>query len=251
MNGADIERIHFNCGKGKGAIRLVHVPTGMCVESSTGDEPVQRVHDRLWAELQHKVSPVSEAEWLACNDTAAMLGWLRQQRTSERKLRLFCVACCHHSLQCMVDNQGRKAVEVAELYADGVATEEELRTARLAVTVEKGVSRAFAGWASDMPANPEAICRVQRPTWVDHGSLLRCIFGNPFRPVDIKPSLLTDSVIKVAKGIYDERAWDRMPVLADAVEEAGATDRKLLEHLRSEGPHYRGCWALDCVLGRG
>jgi hypothetical protein len=59
------------------------------------------------------------------------------------------------------------------------------------------------------------------------------------------------TIPKLAQAIYDERAFDRLPVLADALEEAGCTDADLLGHLRGPGPHVRGCWALDLLLGKG
>jgi hypothetical protein len=58
-------------------------------------------------------------------------------------------------------------------------------------------------------------------------------------------------VPRLARGIHDERAFGRMPILADALEEAGATDAEMLSHLRGPGPHARGCFVLDAVLGPG
>jgi hypothetical protein len=80
--------------------------------------------------------------------------------------------------------------------------------------------------------------------------LLRCIIGNPHRPFTITPSLLTGTVVKLAAAIYDQRAFDRMPVLADALEESGLTDADALAHLRDPGPHARGCHVLDLILGK-
>jgi hypothetical protein len=77
-------------------------------------------------------------------------------------------------------------------------------------------------------------------------SLLREIFGNPFRPVDAEPWPRPD-VSYLAEAIYDEHDFDRLPELADAVEDAGCTDPDLLRHLRGPGPHVRGCWALDLL----
>jgi hypothetical protein len=57
-------------------------------------------------------------------------------------------------------------------------------------------------------------------------------------------------VVKVAQAIYDERAFDRMSILADALEEAGCTDQDILAHCRSGGDHVRGCWVVDLVLGK-
>jgi hypothetical protein len=83
--------------------------------------------------------------------------------------------------------------------------------------------------------------------------LLRDVFGNPFRPVAVDRAWLRwgrGTVPKMAQAIYDERAFERLPVLADALLDAGCTDAELLGHLRSAGPHVRGCWALDLVLGK-
>jgi hypothetical protein len=85
-------------------------------------------------------------------------------------------------------------------------------------------------------------------------AILRCIFGNPFRPappVDPAwPAWNGGSVRKLAEGIYEERAFDRLPVLADALEDAGCSDPSLLGHLRGPGPHVRGCWVVDLLLGK-
>jgi hypothetical protein len=83
--------------------------------------------------------------------------------------------------------------------------------------------------------------------------LIRDIFGNPFRAVSLVPSWLIwneATVAKLAQAIYDERAFERLPVLADALEEAGCTDAEILAHCRGPGPHVRGCWALDLLLGK-
>lgn len=77
--------------------------------------------------------------------------------------------------------------------------------------------------------------------------LLRDLVGNPFSPVELPPGLLTwreGTINRLARGIYDQEAFDDMPVLADALEEAGEAPGELLAHCRGPGPHYRGCWAL-------
>jgi hypothetical protein len=61
---------------------------------------------------------------------------------------------------------------------------------------------------------------------------------------------LTPTVTALAEAIYADRAFDRMPVLADALEEAGCSDDQILSHCRGEGPHVRGCWVVDLVLGK-
>jgi hypothetical protein len=76
------------------------------------------------------------------------------------------------------------------------------------------------------------------------------IFGNPFRPVTLNPSWLTPTVKALAEQIYNDRAFDRMPILADALEEAGCTICEVLEHCRNGGEHVRGCWCIDKILGK-
>jgi hypothetical protein len=95
--------------------------------------------------------------------------------------------------------------------------------------------------------------------------LIRDIFGNPFRPVAVAPEWLSPTAVALARGIYDEKAFDRLPILADALQDAGCEDERLLGHCRTNGrgdggepaggsprsmPHVRGCWAVDLVLGR-
>jgi hypothetical protein len=81
-------------------------------------------------------------------------------------------------------------------------------------------------------------------------ALLRDIIGNPFQHVTIDPTWRTGTVTKLAQAIYDERAFDRMPILADALEEAGCTDATILDHCRQPGEHVRGCWLVDLLLGK-
>lgn len=80
--------------------------------------------------------------------------------------------------------------------------------------------------------------------------LLRDIFGNPFRLTSFDPVWLTPTVRALANGIYQDHAFDRLPILADALEEAGCNDAEILGHLRSLGPHVRGCWPLDLLLAK-
>lgn len=83
--------------------------------------------------------------------------------------------------------------------------------------------------------------------------LIRDIFGNPFRPSTIDPAWLTwnnRTVPKLAQTIYDDRRYDIMPILGDALEDAGCNDEQMLEHCRGTGPHVRGCWVVDLILGK-
>ena len=102
---------------------------------------------------------------------------------------------------------------------------------------------------------------VPNPAWDAHEKrqtdLLHDLFGNPFRPLSVSAGWQTPQVVALARAAYDQRDLpagalnaSRLAVLADALEEAGCTDPDLLNHLRGPGPHYRGCWAIDLLLGK-
>jgi len=80
--------------------------------------------------------------------------------------------------------------------------------------------------------------------------LLRDIFGNPFRPIKLNRRWLTSTAIDLARTIYEVRAFDRLPILADALMDAGCADETILKHCRSKAPHVRGCWVVDLILGK-
>ena len=85
-------------------------------------------------------------------------------------------------------------------------------------------------------------------------ALLRDLFGPlPLGRISIPPAVLAwqgGTAVKVAAAIYEGRRWEDMPLLGDALEDAGCTNPDLLGHLRGPGPHVRGCWALDAILGK-
>jgi hypothetical protein len=226
---------------------------------------------------------MTEAEWLACDDPAAMLEFLSTSgKAGQRKPRLFVVAVLRSGWQHPhLSTEGRRAVDVGEGYADGMASRDELAVAHqdalrraqavgswnfaehyadtyasAAAAVDPGPA-FFAAAAQDArgrvvgePATIEAELKQERSC---HCTLLRDIFGNPFRPTRVDPAWLSwngGTVRKLVEAIYDERAFDRMPVLADALEDAGCSERDLLAHCRGPGPHARGCWVLDLLLGK-
>src|SRR5262249_14242436 len=80
--------------------------------------------------------------------------------------------------------------------------------------------------------------------------LLRCIVGNPFRPVRLDPHWQTSPVIAIARQIYEDHACDHLPILADALADAGCIHAGVLEHCREGTPHARGCWPVDLLLGK-
>ena len=84
----------------------------------------------------------------------------------------------------------------------------------------------------------------------NQANLLRDILGNPFRPVAFESAWLTETVLGLARGIYEDRAFERLPILADALQEAGCENEDILTHCREPGEHVRGCWVVDLVLGK-
>jgi hypothetical protein len=199
---------------------------------------------------------MNEAEWLACTDHEAMLAAMRG-RVPERKMRLLGCASCE------LNNPGWHGIAVAAKFADGLETLDELR-AVWGVTDNMPWSWPERGyeWVSTLlPAPPNFDRREHDPTGFDalvawRGRFLhalRDIFGNPFRPVTLDPVWVqwnAGTVRKMAQAIYDERAFDRLPILADALEEAGCDNRDVLDHCRSTGEHVRGCWVVDLLLGK-
>jgi hypothetical protein len=229
---------------------------------------------------------MNEAEWLSCADPQPMLEVLQANgHGSERKARLFAVACARKVWSWMTDERSRRALEVCEQYADGLAGLKALKAARRdAFAASKVRASASAGTAYPAASEHAAVVALlvctdtRRKGWLEvacstagsanslvfHGlgeaagwadraaqcHLLRDIFGNPVRPATVKAAWLTPIVTALAHTIYDEPAFDRLPVLADALEEAGCDDEDLLTHCRHERVHARGCWVLDALTGR-
>lgn len=208
---------------------------------------------------------MTEKEWLDSTDPQVMVQYLAGGSGSERKLRLFGCACCRQVWDLLTEVCFRHAVEVAERFADGLASSKELAVAKKAsgAALERNGLAGVTGprycalgsaWSSTRNAQTAAMY----PLWVftDEAQrqwevlFVRDIFGNPFRTVTLNTAWLTPSVIALAQAVYDERACDQLPVLADALEEAGCTDTDILDHLRGPGPHAHGCWPLDLVLGK-
>jgi len=230
---------------------------------------------------------MTEAEWLTCADPEKMLAFL-WGKASDRKCRLFAVACCRRIWKLLTDERSRKAVEVAERYADFQATDEELERAsdtacavwdaemeRVSIGRHKSVeadnyctiSASMAAynvalplaWWGAAPAfvAPDEIAREVTGRSETEGAaqcvLIRDVFGNPFRPVSIDPVYVRwqdGTIPKLAKAIYEERGFDRLPILAETLQEAGFHDQQILAHCRQPGMHIRGCWVVDLLLGK-
>lgn len=102
--------------------------------------------------------------------------------------------------------------------------------------------------AHPSPMKVDYIDRDEGPP--ERATLLRCIFANPFRSVTFDPRWRTSDTVALAQAIYDHRAFERLPILGDALMDAGCEDEQIIGHCRSEGPHVRGCWVVDLVLNK-
>jgi hypothetical protein len=205
---------------------------------------------------------MTEAEWLACENPQSMLNYLRG-KASDRRVRLFAVACCRKDWHLLTDSRSKRAVEVAEQYADGLIGQEELITPRQAVRrVAWSAQIAFgnshpwrAATAAEISLRDFIIAWKIDPDegWQEKTLVLLDIFGNPFRQVSVDPAWRSwhDATIpRLAQQMYDSRDFASMPVLADALEEAGCTSADILNHCRQPGVHVRGCWVVDLLLGK-
>ena len=96
-----------------------------------------------------------------------------------------------------------------------------------------------------------AMCtEVEADERAGQASLLRDIFGNPFRPVFFNPEWRTSTVVSLAKSMYESRDFSTMPILGDALQDAGCEHEDILNHCREPGEHVRGCWVVDMILGK-
>jgi hypothetical protein len=189
---------------------------------------------------------MKKSEWLTCTDPEPMLEFLwgkeyerNLRKSRERKMRLFAIACVLPLLHRISHEPGLEAVEVSERFADH---DQASYTATWAAEV--GI------YAFD--ANQRDLHR--REEGRRHCGLLRDIFGPLlFRKVSIPSSILAWNdrcVVNLATGIHVDRAFDRLPVLGDALEDAGCTDADVLSHCRQPGEHVLGCWVVDLCLGK-
>jgi hypothetical protein len=204
---------------------------------------------------------MTEAEWLTATDPAPMLEFL-DSTASDRRKRLFGIAWCRNEWHLLADERSRQAVDIAEKYAEGEVTD---------VVLDAGYDAAYeAAYELDMeglgPRHHSALYsaanitarKVSMPALLAFETsavafqmrIVRDIFGNPFRLIILNPSWLTSTVLTLATGIYEEKAFDRMPILADALQDAGCDNEEILQHCRQPGEHVRGCYLIDLILGK-
>jgi hypothetical protein len=185
---------------------------------------------------------VTEHDWISSTDPDAMLDFLRGRgMAGDRKLRLFAAACCRRIWHLLEDPRSRQGIEIAEAFADGLASLERMEEAA----------------ASFVDPSPEP-----DREYAAQAHLIRDLFGLwPFRPLPTLAAALLawhdGLIVRLAQAAYDHRLLPsghldpaRLSVLADALLEAGCPpDHELLLHLWGPGPHVRGCWAIDVLTG--
>jgi hypothetical protein len=214
---------------------------------------------------------MTEHEWLTATDPEPMWPFFRDD-VSDRKLRLLAVAWSREIVTKAGEPKAMRAVEASEQFADGNLSEDELGLAHDNVRELWNHAHQVGEVNHTFPRYVRfaAAYQVSRPrarkVLQEIGLLLResdglvsneyqvqatrDILGNPFRPVAIGPAWRTSTVVALARGIYDEKAFDRMPILADALQDAGCDNDDVLSHCRGGGPHVRGCWVVDLLLGK-
>jgi hypothetical protein len=221
---------------------------------------------------------MTEQEWLTWKNPLRMIKSLRR-KASDRKLRLFACGCCRQLWPFLRARACRAAVEQAERYADGQASKKSLTPVRAEARRATQVKDKFSSraWAYDAclsvvkdgpaPEVARAVTQYASAALLTKGvdlqsardaqaALLRDIFS-PFRRLPLPLAWQTPQLVALAQAAYDQRELPagtldlaRLAVLADALEESGCDQADLLAHLRGPGPHVRGCWAVDLILGK-
>jgi hypothetical protein len=234
------------------------------------------------------MTQMTESEWLASTDPTPLLEHLRgSEREKEYRLRRFAIECCYRTWH-LLPSDGKRLLEVVELFGEGGVTRHQRDSAVAAfravygrygadtpilraayrckdmsivaftANIVAGYTAVAAGNAADTTARSAAYAAAYAAERTGQVNLLRCIFGNPFRPITFDPSYLTPTVVALAQAAYDNRTLpagmldnERLAILADALEEAGCTTSDMLTHCRLPGDHVRGCWVVDLLLGKG
>ncbi len=209
---------------------------------------------------------MTEAEWLACADPKPMLESLRG-KVSDRKLRLFAVACCRRGRSILRSRTTREALEALEAYADDLITRKVMKERRdiwygrfdypfpIGGTWNSALAQATIMhtkvWACEAAAEAARASPKPEKERAVQAQLVRELLGNPFRPITFSPSWRTDTAFAIAAQMYESRDFSAMSILADALQDAGCENADVLDHCRDpHATHVRGCCVVDLVLGK-
>ena len=221
------------------------------------------------------------AAWQATRNPRALIDHLQRIHLKPpiRSLRLYLCACSR--LPGTPTKQLGEAVALIEEMVDGTATLDALNVFRGSLspgrpaTAAERLCRCVVAanarlWDAAKAAGNLAVrLRVQSlvgvtdgpvadAAWVGHEQpervrlceLIHDLFGNPFESAVIDPAWRTSTVTAIARGVYESRDFSALPILADALQDAGCDNEDVLNHCRGNGPHIRGCWVLDLLTGR-
>ena len=224
---------------------------------------------------------MTEEQWTSRANPIRMVEYLKSAATG-RKLRLFATACIRLFGQ-YLDGVPTLLLDTFEEYADERAEYDEI--VALKESLERLTSSAFSSspaqvvwdmlinltqqeryrpnayWLArevvsevgrvEIYAQANSECNDEMRRSVSRAAVVvRDIFGNPFRPVTFAPEWRADTALAIARGMYESRDFSAMPILADALQDAGCDSADILDHCRGPGPHVRGCWVVDLVLGK-
>jgi hypothetical protein len=216
---------------------------------------------------------MTEAEWKVATDPKKMLQFLLG-KARDRKIRLYACACCRRIWSLLTDNRSREVIEVAEKYADGqvnkLALVDASRAAyRAGITLYRRGEEVITRWAAHA-AQASAYLNhlrlaeaclvrtmyvieqfgIRKPAEenIEQVKLVFEVFHNPFTTVTVETTWLTSTVTAIARQMYDSRDFSAMPILADALQDAGCDNDEILNHCRRPADHVRGCWVVDLLL---
>ena len=222
---------------------------------------------------------MTETEWLACDDPERMLELLRKRL--DARLRRFAVECCRRIRSQITETEFRAAADAGEAFADDPRNERStIRIMALAAIAAWRHRRRYATAANrhQLCAADAAIATCASTDWnaaigamrnaagaanrteVDlldpvelqfQAGILRCIFGPfLFRSLRFDRSWTTHTVMSIAGTIFSDHAFHHLPILADALEDAGCDEAAILDHCRSGSIHVRGCWVVNLILSK-
>jgi hypothetical protein len=206
---------------------------------------------------------ITEADWLVCIEPERMLGRLQSMGCLESNRKVCLLVCaCSQRVWAWLDDGDRRNLDAIAAYADDLIPDEPVDAPRITraascvpdLCVPLTHFRALAEWGKARGNKQVNRATIGRDEAAGQVALLRDIFGNPFRPsAELPPTVLNwneKTVPRIADGIYNERAFGRLPILADALIDAGCEDEALIAHCRQPVAHVRGCWAIDLILGK-
>ena len=214
---------------------------------------------------------MTEEEWLTTDNPERLVRHC-QKDLGNRKERLIAVAMCRWIEGLVPAQESARLIELVEAFADGETSQDELEeAARIAARHEArharnpalAEARRFAAAAVTFAAGrvtpalwalQSAAAAVRQmkldPVAVSFAELVRDIAGNPFHHITLDPHWKSSTVLDLAHTIYRERVFERVPILGDALMDAGCDSDDIIQHCQRPGPHVRGCWVVDLILGK-